>query len=186
MVGWQPGMHQPDSVAAAVIGFDVLSQAAGQRCVIAAPVGVAGSGSCRAASAGGGFLDRLGSRRPAVDALVAESAAPCEPRRRAAIPTTSRKRSGRLRSCRWPVTCRAASTAWVMTRWGICGPRVRVAETRCPTTPARCVGVLGCLAEVLPDTHEQRCCWHYADVRVMPICRGPVLVAGVNGLAKSA
>lgn len=74
MVGWQPGMHQPDSVAAAVIAFDVLSHAAGERCVIAAPVGVAGSpGSAN--SGNGGFLARLGSRRPAVDALVAESAA---------------------------------------------------------------------------------------------------------------
>ena len=31
MVGWQPGSHQPDCVAAAVIAFDVLAGAAGQR-----------------------------------------------------------------------------------------------------------------------------------------------------------
>jgi hypothetical protein len=74
MVSWQPGSHQPDAVAAAVIAFDVLFQAAGQRCVIAAPVGAAG-GRASTSSASGGFLNRLGSRRPLVDALVAESAA---------------------------------------------------------------------------------------------------------------
>ena len=39
--------------------------------MIVAPVGV----TDRRASTRGGFADRLGSRRPAVDALVAESAA---------------------------------------------------------------------------------------------------------------
>jgi putative transposase len=50
-------------------------------------------------------------------------------------------------------------------------------------------GALGfwkAVREVFPATREQRCWFHYADVQVMPICRGPVLVTGVNGLAKSA
>jgi hypothetical protein len=73
MVGWQPGAHQPDRVAAAVIAFDTLADAARQQCAIAVPVGVltgwASSGP------GGGFGSWLGSRRPVVDALVAEAAA---------------------------------------------------------------------------------------------------------------
>ena len=73
MVSWQAGAHQPDSVAASVIAFDVLFQAVGQRMTIAAPVGVVGDTTV--SSRGGGFADRLGSRRPLVDAMVAESAA---------------------------------------------------------------------------------------------------------------
>src|SRR5271156_1186731 len=49
-------------------------------------------------------------------------------------------------------------------------------------------GALGfwkAMREVFPTTREQRCRFHYADVRVMPTCRVPVLVTGVNGLAKS-
>jgi hypothetical protein len=61
MVGWQPGAHQPDRVAAAVIAFDVLADAVGQRWSIATPVGVLGA--------------RLDGRRPGIDALVAASAA---------------------------------------------------------------------------------------------------------------
>ncbi len=66
MVGWQPGMHQPDRVAAAVIAFEVLADAAGQQWSIAARVDV---------GPGGGFGSWLGSRRPIVDALVSEAAA---------------------------------------------------------------------------------------------------------------
>ena len=65
------GKHQPDAVAAAVIAFDVLFQAAGARMTVAAPVGVVDG----RASTRGGFADRLGTRRPVVEALVAEAAA---------------------------------------------------------------------------------------------------------------
>lgn len=74
MCAWQPGQHQPDRVAAAVIAYDVLADAAGQQWAIAAPVGVGGSGGARASN-GGGFLARLGGHRPAVDAMVAEAGA---------------------------------------------------------------------------------------------------------------
>jgi hypothetical protein len=74
MVGWQPGAHQPDAVAAAVIVFDVLAGAVRGRWSFAAPVGVAGS-SASAGSAGGGFVEALGGRRPVVDAMVTRAAA---------------------------------------------------------------------------------------------------------------
>nr|MCH9728738.1 hypothetical protein [Actinomycetes bacterium] len=74
MTGWQPGAHQPDSVAAAVIAFDTLADAAGQRWQIAAPAGVTDR-AASASSGGGGFVARLGSRRELVDAMVADSAA---------------------------------------------------------------------------------------------------------------
>ena len=48
------------------------------------------------------------------------------------------------------------------------------------------LGFWGTLSEVFPDTREQRCWFHYADVRVMPIWWGYVLAVGVDGLAKSA
>jgi hypothetical protein len=62
MTGWQPGTHQPDRVAAALIAFDTLADAAGQRWSIGVPLGT---------STVGGMAERLGSRRPVVDALVA-------------------------------------------------------------------------------------------------------------------
>lgn len=73
MVGWQPGSHQPDRVAAALIAFDMLANAAWHRWTIVAPLGVGGSTS---PGTGGpdGFLTRLGAR-PVVDAMVAASAA---------------------------------------------------------------------------------------------------------------
>jgi hypothetical protein len=39
---------------------------------------------------------------------------------------------------------------------------------------------------VFPDTKEQRCWWHYADVRIMPTLVTSSLVAGVAALPKSA
>ena len=75
MVSWQPGAHQPDEVAAAVIAFDVLYPAAGQRCAIAAPVGVLGGSGSSPERGRGGFIDRLGSRRPMVEAMVGTAAA---------------------------------------------------------------------------------------------------------------
>ncbi len=62
--GLAGGAHQPDSVAAAVIAFETLAEAAGRRWDMAAPVGV-----------GGGLGERLGSRRPLVDMIVAKAAA---------------------------------------------------------------------------------------------------------------
>lgn len=70
MVGWAPGAHQPDRVAAAVIAFDVLAGAAEARWAIVAPLGVGDP-----TSAGARFADRVSGHRPAVDALVAEAAA---------------------------------------------------------------------------------------------------------------
>jgi hypothetical protein len=77
MTGWQPGQHQPDSVAAAVITYDTLAGAGGQRWTVAAPVGVGGSyaSASSAGGTGGGFTDRLGSRHLAMDAMVAQTAA---------------------------------------------------------------------------------------------------------------
>ena len=72
MLGWQAGAHQPDRVAAAVIAFDVLEVAGAGRWSIAAPVGVVGRDRM---TSGGGFGERLGSRRPMVDAMVARAAA---------------------------------------------------------------------------------------------------------------
>jgi transposase-like protein len=59
------------------------------------------------------------------------------------------------------------------------------------TAPLRAVGdgALGfwnALREVFPDTGEQRCWFHYADVRVMPTPVVSSLVAGVAGVPKSA
>jgi putative transposase len=67
---------------------------------------------------------------------------------------------------------------------------LRDCRRRGMTAPVLAVGdgALGfwkAMREVFPATREQRCWWHYADVRVMPTCRGLVLVTGVNGLAKS-
>jgi hypothetical protein len=50
-------------------------------------------------------------------------------------------------------------------------------------------GALGfwkAVREVFPATREQRCWFHYADVRIMPILVVSSLVAGVAGLPKSA
>lgn len=69
MVGWQPGAHQPDRVAAAVIAFDVLAGATAARWAIVAPLGVGDP-----TSAGAGFADRVSGHRPAVDALMAAAA----------------------------------------------------------------------------------------------------------------
>jgi len=66
----QAGAHQPDALSALVVGHDVLIHSAGAQITIAAPVGVVDP----RASTRGGFADRLGSRHPMVDALVAESA----------------------------------------------------------------------------------------------------------------
>jgi len=48
------------------------------------------------------------------------------------------------------------------------------------------LGFWAALREVFPDTREQRCWWHYADVRIMPTCAVSALAAGVGGLLKSA
>jgi hypothetical protein len=50
-------------------------------------------------------------------------------------------------------------------------------------------GALGfwkALREVFPQTKEQRCWFHYADVRIMPMLVVKPLVVGVDGLGKSA
>ncbi len=67
MVAWQPGAHQPDRVAAALIAFDTLADAAGQQWSIGVPLG--------SSTRPGVIAERLGSRRPVVDALVAATAA---------------------------------------------------------------------------------------------------------------
>jgi hypothetical protein len=54
-------------------------------------------------------------------------------------------------------------------------------RTRCADFGSA-ASTLACLWVLCRRRHKT----YYADVRVMPICRGPVLVAGVNGLAKSA
>jgi len=48
------------------------------------------------------------------------------------------------------------------------------------------LGFWGALREVFPQTREQRCWFHYADVRIMPTCAVSALAAGVGGLLKSA
>jgi transposase-like protein len=48
------------------------------------------------------------------------------------------------------------------------------------------LGFWGALREVFPDTREQRCWFHYADVRIMPTMVVKPLVVGVDGLGKSA
>ena len=117
-----------DAVASAVIAFDVLFQGVGQRYVIVAPVGV----TDRRASTRGGFADRLGSRRPAVDALVAESAARKRAEAAGIDPDDEPEVAEARGWCRCPVTCPAVSMAWAMTRCVVCGVRVHVhlAETK--------------------------------------------------------
>ena len=68
---------------------------------------------------------------------------------------------------------------------------LRDCRRRGMTAPVLAIGdgALGfwkAVREVFPDTREQRCWFHYADVGVMPIWWGYVLAAGVDGLAKSA
>jgi putative transposase len=48
------------------------------------------------------------------------------------------------------------------------------------------LGFWGALREVFPDTREQRCWVHYADIWIMPTLVMTPLVAGVVGLPKSA
>ena len=48
------------------------------------------------------------------------------------------------------------------------------------------LGFWGALREVFPETREQRCWFHYADVRIMPMVVVKPLVVGVDGLGKSA
>ena len=114
MVGWQPGMHQPDCVAAAVIAFDTLAYAASGRCAIVAPIGTESN------TRDGGLGERL--QQPAARSSTRwwpSRRRASGPRQRAQVPTTSRKCSSLLRWFRWAVTCHAASTARVMTRCGI-------------------------------------------------------------------
>ena len=50
-------------------------------------------------------------------------------------------------------------------------------------------GALGfwkALRDVFPQTKEQRCWFHYADVRIMPTLVVTSLVVGVGELGKSA
>jgi hypothetical protein len=51
---------------------------------------------------------------------------------------------------------------------------------------AGALGFWKALREVFPETREQRCWFHYADVRIMPMQVVSSLVAGVAGLPKSA
>lgn len=63
---WQAGQHQPDSLAALVVAHDVLVHAAGQRWVIAAPVGtLRAAGDARGTT----FRDTLGRR--SLESLIA-------------------------------------------------------------------------------------------------------------------
>jgi len=48
------------------------------------------------------------------------------------------------------------------------------------------LGFWSALREVFPQTREQRCWFHYADVRIMPTMVVKPLVVGVDGLGKSA
>jgi putative transposase len=48
------------------------------------------------------------------------------------------------------------------------------------------LGFWSALREVFPETREQRCWFHYADVRIMPTMVVKPLVVGVDGLGKSA
>jgi putative transposase len=48
------------------------------------------------------------------------------------------------------------------------------------------LGFWDALREVFPQTREQRCWFHYADVRIMPTMVVKPLVVGVDGLGKSA
>jgi transposase-like protein len=68
---------------------------------------------------------------------------------------------------------------------------LRDCKRRGMTAPVLAVGdgALGfwkAVREVFPATREQRCWFHYADVRIMPILVVSSLVAGVAGLPKSA
>jgi hypothetical protein len=40
----------------------------------------------------------------------------------------------------------------------------------------RCPRILEGRGEVFPDTREQRCWWHYADLRIMPMWRRECLL----------
>jgi transposase-like protein len=48
------------------------------------------------------------------------------------------------------------------------------------------LGFWAALREVFPATAEQRCWFHYADLRIMPMWRTSVLVTALSGLAMSA
>ena len=68
---------------------------------------------------------------------------------------------------------------------------LRDCKRRGMTAPVLAVGdgALGfwkAVREVFPATKEQRCWFHYADVRIMPIWLVSVLVVGPGGLLKSA
>jgi transposase-like protein len=83
----------------------------------------------------------------------------------------------------WPDGYRESTESWA--------DLLRDCRRRGMTVPVLAVGdgALGfwkAVREVFPATREQRCWWHYADVRVMPTWRGCVLVTGVGGLVKSA
>jgi len=47
-------------------------------------------------------------------------------------------------------------------------------------------GLIAAIEQVFPEALRQRCLIHYADVRIMPTWPVSVLVAGVEGLLKSA
>jgi transposase-like protein len=68
---------------------------------------------------------------------------------------------------------------------------LRDCRRRGMTAPVLAVGdgALGfwkAVREVFPATREQRCWFHYADVRIIPTWPVSALVAGVEGLLKSA
>ena len=48
------------------------------------------------------------------------------------------------------------------------------------------LGFWGALREVFPQTREQRCWFHYAEVRIMPTWPRESLPVAVTGLARSA
>ena len=48
------------------------------------------------------------------------------------------------------------------------------------------LGFWGALREVFPQARTQRCWFHYADLRIMPMWRTSVLVTALSGLEMSA
>ena len=48
------------------------------------------------------------------------------------------------------------------------------------------LGSWGALREVFPQARTQRCWFHYADLRIMPMWRTSVLVTALSGLEMSA
>jgi hypothetical protein len=81
------------------------------------------------------------------------------------------------------VTTAEDGAAWLtflrsLTAGGLSGVRLITSDAH--------AGLINAIGASLPGASWQRCRIQYADVRVMPIRWGYVLVAGVDGLVKSA